>query len=1143
MRFCGNCGSRLGDPLSADPALANSFAVIHHPGPGPNAELLARFQQASLEASGQHRNVTVLFVDLSGYTQLSERIDNELLFELMQQFLRLLANDVYKYDGMVDKFTGDGLMALFGTPISHENNAELALRAAFDMQTDVAHFSEDVKERVGVELRLHIGLNSGSVIFGGIGSNKMMNYTAIGDTVNLAQRLGDAAAAGTILASESVYRQTKALFSFEPALIHQLKGISKPVKCYPVKGIKDKPGSVRGVEGLRAPMIGRDEEFLRLKNAADLLIEKNQGSFVLITGEAGIGKSRMKAELKRYLVQSNLNIWEGQSLTYRRTVAYWIFLDAIRNFLGVVPDTPESQLREKLVEKVSQLLGARAQEVLPYLEHLLSLSPIDNAVAERIRYLDAGQLRQQVFLAVRDLLLAVSRQAPLLFILEDLHWADQASIDLLQYLLDMVRQAPVLFMAISRPFQDLTSKNVFDWANQHLGEHFCSINLEGLSPEQSECLLLQLLELQEFPPSLRDQILPRAAGVPFYLEEILRMLIDQGIVHRQDDSWAVESAQDMSSLGVPDNLEGLIMARFDRLTEGQRQILQVGSVIGRQFSLPVLSHVLRQINLEMLQEALSFLVDREFILPLSDAPQSEFSFRHVLMSDAVYKTILRREQSEMHGQIGEAIEAVYANRLEVHVEILARHYSFSPRHERALHYLILAGKKSARSYANDQARQHYEQALDLLSKVDHSTAQIIEVHRGLGDVLVFTGEYLLARRHYQAALDEICTDDRVDLAEQNSILLRNIGTTYERQGDYDRALICLDNAKGALDKHNLPAPIERAHICNDTGWILFRRGNVDESAQILTEGLNLVVDTNRYDVIASIYNRLGGVYYQKDQLDQASNYVRKSLVLREEMGDMVAVARSFNNLGLLGWRKGDWDRALENFTRSVDLHASLGDIEGMIQLHSNIGLLLTDKGELEKAKYHLDESLKGALQTGHSFMEGMAYHHLSRYWLAAHQWEKSLDYSRRALKVFAEIGAQEYLFDLYASLGEAWLGLGSTDEATKATSNALILFEDNNNSSVIMGKGRILRLLGNIAFIQGEFEASAQYLRESLADLNGPGNQLEMGRTLVAMARLARTRSDLSAYRLYLNEARLIFRQLGAKLDLSSVNDLAGIQL
>ena len=1144
MRFCGNCGARLADA----PAVETNAPVATPPAPEVGAlmgaDLMERFRRAGLEAAGQRRNVTILFVDISGYTQLSRRLGDEELYEFIRQYIDRLANDVYKYDGMVDKFTGDGLMALFGAPIAHENNAELALRAALDMHADVAELSQQLKERLGGELHVHIGLNSGSVIVGGVGSDLMMNYTAIGDTVNLAQRLEAGAQPGVTLVSASVYQVTHMLFEYEsvPDLIP--KGMTEPVPCYRLVKPKERPGSVRGVEGLRAPMIGRDAELRQLMQAIGALATYQQGQFILIVGEAGLGKSRLIGELKSRTIPVSVIILEGQSLTYRRAASYWIFQDLLRNYLHVTPETPTSVISERLRRNVSNALEQRISEVLPYLEHLLSLPPSDPAASRRIEYLDAGQLRQQIFLAVRSLLIAEAHRRPLILVLEDLHWADDASLDLLQFLLDSIRQVPLLILGITRPFDGGKMGEIAAWSQKHLADSFSIIPLQGLTHQQSLQMLTRLLTVAELPAVLREQIVQRASGVPFYLEEILRMLIDAGLLHRQNGSWQLAEGADIASLGVPDSLQSLILARFDRLEPAQRRMLQVACVIGRQFSLPVLRMILNPVPDAEFAASLNRLIERDFVRTQPDAPETEFIFRHVIVSDAIYSTLLKRDRTDLHGLVGQAIETIYADRLDGQVEVLARHFAWSVHKDRALHYLILAGQKAARVYLNDPARQQFEDALNLLPQVSHSPSQALQVYMGLGDVLLLTGEYVTARAHYQSALQLLLGLDPDRYLGEKTALQRKVATTHERQGDYEGALRYLALAEQSLINASQPMPIEQAQIFNDIGWIQFKHGNFDEAEKSLIDALALAVGANRPDVTASIYNRLGGVFFQKDQLDQASYYVQKSLALREEIGDILAVARSYNNLGLLGWKSGHWDDAIAGFTRCLELNSNLGDVEGAIELHGNLGLLYNDRGNIAEAQQHFEDSLTLAQQIGHRHNEGLMNHYYSRLFISVEDWHRALEYANRSLVILKEVEDLDNLVDVYVNLGQAHLGLGNTEMAQHWGDEALKLFcqlEGSKAPAQAENRGRALRLLGEVAQINEDFERAASSLQESAEIFQITGNQLEQGRASLALARLAAHQGNAERSHQHLEEARKIFQSLGANQDLQQVAHLAAL--
>ncbi|HEX7972907.1 MAG TPA: tetratricopeptide repeat protein, partial [Anaerolineales bacterium] len=1003
MRFCGNCGARLDEAPPAGKALLASQpnperiveAAVDEGAGGFSPEdlgiligsdLLERLQRAGVEAAGQRRDVTVLFTDLTGYTALAERIDGEDLYEVIQQYIRLLVNDVYQYGGVVDKLTGDGLMALFGAPIAYENNAERAVRAALDMQADVSRLSAELKDKMGFELNMRVGLHCGSVVVGGIGSNLMMNYTAIGDTVNLARRIEEAAAPGAILVSEIVYRQTRRLFDVQPITVLNPKGIARPVPAFRVTGLRAQPGLVRGLEGLRAPMIGRDRELAQLRQRLAALANRKQGQFVLVTGEAGIGKSRLTAEFKASLGEYPIRVLEGQSLAYRRSIAFWIFMDLLYNFLGVNPNTPQPQIRERLTQSSYQTLGNQAGEVIPYLEHLLSL-PYSNAeAAERLRYLDAGQLRQQIFLAVRDLLVDEAQRRPILLILEDLHWADDASLELLRFLLEALRQAPIFILVTSRQVLPGPMTKSVEWAQQFLGDRFQTIRLQSLSFGESEQLLARLLTISSMPEKLREQILQRAAGIPFYLEEILRMLIDEGAMRREDDHWRLAAGTESAILGVPATLQGLILTRFDRLSSAQRRVLQVASVIGTNFGLPVLKEAIKPVETGDIQNILATLVEREFILPHSGEDENEYIFRHILMSDAIYSTLLRRERSKLHGQVGEAIEKLYSDRLEGQVELLANHYRWSPRLDRALHYLILAGQKAARNNVNEQARQHYQAALELLPQVKHLPYQELQAEMGLGDALVFFGEYPAARQHFQAALQTIAGKEAALYAEERSALQRKIAKTFERQGEYEQALAHLTEAQQDLDCETLPLAVERAQIWSDVGWVHFRRGNFTEAQQHLQQALGLVEASDAYDAIASIYNRLGGVAYNQGDWNLAASYLRKSIAMRESIHDVVGLAISFSNLGYLNIEMGEFDNALENLTRSYQLNTRLGQVEGIALSLNNLGWLQIERGEMEEAQQALNHALELARQIGYSSLLRQILKNIGELHLAAEEW-------------------------------------------------------------------------------------------------------------------------------------------------------------
>lgn len=1106
MRFCGNCGARLaaGDEVSPIPS-----------------------------TMGQRRNVTVLFADLCDYTEIAQRVDDEILYRLIQDLMKMLAADVVYYEGAVDKLTGDGIMALFGAPIAHENNAERAIRSALKMQADVQQLSQQLGDTIGGELRLHIGLNSGSVIVGSVNPGAALDYTAIGDTVNLANRLLSLAGPETIVVSEAIYRQTKALFDYEMMPVQVVKGFLQPIRPYRVSGIKSRPGSVRGIEGLKAPMIGRQRELSQLINLSKQVSAQRRGGVAIVIGQAGIGKSRLTSEFKSHLNQQKIRWVEGRSLTYRKSAAYWIFQDLMRSNLNMtMNDSPEAILAA-LSQRCKELLGERQMDTQPYLEYLL-FSESETSLSPSFSYLDPSQLRQRIFLAVRDFLIAEAGENPLALIFEDLHWADKPSIELLTFLLDSLRQTPLLIYAITRPYEGGEMDQLATQAMEKL-PHFCvMIRLSALEPEQSSQLFHALLSIPDIPEHLIQQIIERAAGVPFYLEEILRKLIEEKIVENVNGHWVLTSGGDIDHFGVPDTLQDLILDRFDRLNAQQRRALQIASVIGNQFDLDVLDKVIQRVLAgKWNHEAFSGLQELNFIEPQDGGECKKYIFRHVLVSDAIYSTLLKRDRSELHGFVGEALEELYANRFEGQLEFLASHYSRSNNHSKALQFSLLAAQKSSRQYANEQARQYFEQTLSLFGQAAYTHQQYVDARIGLGDVLVIVGEYQAARDHYQAALDIVTSSAQQNLLIQASGIQRRIATSFERQGDFDKALSRLILAQEELIE-DLNTSLESACILHDIGWIHFRRGNLAEAEEYLLKALQIVQPSDRYDIQASVFNRLGGVYFRKGDLDQASEYTRRGLEIREKIGDLLGAARSSNNLCLISYARGRWGEALQSLQRDLTLQARLGDNEEVIICHRNIAELQIDLGQLEEAEKHCQESLQLAQQLGAQFHIAAANTTLGRLYLVQENYEQSHQFLSIGERIYAAMNAKEPLIDVFHLSGEAFLGLGKLELAEERLHHMVEMLAKLGTGPLAMHEARIRSLLlsGRLAIARQYWAVANMSLQEGLALAQNSGNFYEEARLQRELAFVMIAEGKKVQALQLLEKAAQTFAGLGAKPEL-----------
>jgi len=1140
MRFCGNCGARLAATSALNPnMIAEGFADPADLGVMMGADLVERLQKAGVEARGQRRNVSVLFADISGYTALSGRIDSEDLFEIVQKFIQVLSRNVYKYEGIIDKLTGDGIMALFGAPISHENNAERAVRAAIDMQIEIAQMSRQLEETLQESLKLRVGIHSGSVIVGGIGTNLMMDYTAIGDTVNLARRIEEASPSGAVLISEAVYRHVRAFFNCQQVSVLNAKGITQPVIAYRVVGPNTRPSKLRGIDNLRAPMVGRNSELLMIKQVAQNMLKSKRSYTTIISGEAGIGKSRLKEEFTASLDQSAFYILEGSSLVYRH-VAYWVFREILFSYLKIPSNTPVLPARQKLSHVMYRLMGDEAKENLPFLEHLMGLPYSDSSIAEKINGLTAEQLREQIYLAMQDFFFLEAKKRPIILVLDDFHWADQASIDLLRYLLESLHESPIHFLIISRIVEENNFGAVTTWAEKNLAECFRWIELEALKKDEIAKLLYLLISIPKFPSRLSDKILERSSGNPLFLEETLRMLIDEQIIQHQDNQWVVVQEGDTGSLGIPTSLLELVLARFDRLDTLQRFILQIASVIGKDFSMPVLSAVTQKLGISTkeLHQSIDQLLQREYIFVVEGSYDSDYSFRHILMSDAIYSTMLRKERNILHGEIADTIESLYANQLDEQIDILANHYRWSPNREKALHYLILAGQKADRNQLNEQSRNHYEEAYQILSTIEHKPFQAYQVNHGLGDVHVFCGEYPEARKFYKKATQILINNQPKEHIAEIGSLFRKTARTYERQGNYDEALQYLSKAEKTIHNSQEPLLVEQAEVWNDIAWIHFRRGNFLEAGNLLEKALVLALESDSSAVIASIYNRLAGVAYNQGDWDNTTAYLRESIKIRESSRDLSGLSTSFNNLAGLEIELGQLNNALENLIRSNELKKRLGQTEGVAMTLNNLGWLQIQRGEFASAKKYLYESYEITTKIGYTSLEGEVLKNLGELFLTTKDWVKAEEKLKSAIKALKELNAVDQLIDTYRLLGELSINI---NDSTKAIEYAKIVEQltqkqiSKTDKLSAIQQGEVLRFRGMLAIHLRNWDSAKSYLRESKETFQKLSSRLYQGRTLTQMGFMANKLGEIDEAKDYLRKAEQLFLEVGAKEEANRV--------
>jgi class 3 adenylate cyclase/tetratricopeptide (TPR) repeat protein len=634
--------------------------------------------------------VTVLFSDLSGYTAMSEKLDPEDVKEITSRIFSEISKVINRYEGFVEKFVGDAVMALFGVPKAHEDDPVRAIRAAREIHDLVDGLSPELEKRIGQPISMHSGINTGLVVTGEVDMEKGTHGVA-GDTINLASRLGSLAKAREILVSADTYRLAEGHFSFEALEPATVKGKAEPIQVHKVISPKEKPVTVHRLSGLRADLIGRKMELVQLREAVENLREGKGGLFS-IYGEAGTGKSRLVEEFKTSLDLEEIQWLEGHAYAYSRNIPYFPLMDLLNRVFQIEEADPPERIRERIESGIEDLVGKKG-DVIPYLGSLYALS-----------YPEVGEVspefwKSQLQDAVITILSALARKAPTVFFLEDLHWADHSFIEFLRNALLQVTH-PAIVLCVYRP--------TFSLFTGH----------QSSSSEAQE-MLESLLKTEKIPSDLRRLVQDKAEGNPFYLEEVVNSLIESGTLIQDNGSWMV--AKPITEADISSTIHGVIAGRLDRLEKETKRILQEASVIGRTFFYAILKKAteVRQ-NID---QCLRGLEQIDLIRTRALQPDLEYMFKHALTQEVVYKGLLKKERKEIHERIGLVIEELFRDRLPEFYETLAYHFQQGQSKNKAVYYLIKSGEKSLNRFSLDEAHQYYQQAYELLSPKQDKTEE------------------------------------------------------------------------------------------------------------------------------------------------------------------------------------------------------------------------------------------------------------------------------------------------------------------------------------------------------------------------------------------------------------------------------------
>lgn len=918
--------------------------------------LQEKIREISRGLPGQRKPVTILFTDIVGSTAIAEKLDPEEWKEVVQGAHKLVSDAVYRYEGTIAQLLGDGVLAFFGAPLTHEDDPERAARAALDIQDNIAEYRSELSGFVD-DFQMRVGINTGEVVIGEVGSEEHAEYLAVGDAVNVAARLEGASEPGQILVSEAIARHIEAGFTLRDLGEVLVKGKTAALAVFELVEVKAEPSSGRGIEGLHSPLIGRDSELERLSSALASL-QQGLGQIVVILGEAGIGKTRLVQETMQQEVPAELGEtsapalslrWlEGRSLSYGSALSFWPITQLILADLGLSNGDAEPKIKAALRRRVHDLLGADSDEFLPFLFHILGLKQ-DKATQEMFQALDGETVKHQIKKSVRYYFTRMAERKPTVLVFEDTHWADPSSLGILEDLFSATDQCSLMPLILMRVDRDHGSWKAKLKAETDYGHRYTDIHLKRLSKNDSDQLVDHLLEVADLPDDVRRLMMDRSEGNPFYLEEIIRNLIDQGVLLHEDNTW--RATQEITRVIIPDTLHGVLLARIDRLGEDVRGTLQLAAVIGKSFLYRILESITeaeRELDAHLAQ-----LQRVDLVREKTRRPELEYIFKHSLTQEAAYGSLLVERRREFHLKVGETIERLFPERAEDLLGLLAHHFLRAEELEKAADYLLRAYKKAVLEGSLQEAMDHAHQALNVFErledplKIGRAKARIGYLHWGLGDRQA-------SLDMYEEALEILEKQpDSIELAWTLSFMSRLYMFNAEHAHAISMGERALELAERFQDEEI------RIGTLNTVGCSHCEIGDEEQGFSYLFKSLQLSLELNDPGVINRAYFNLVEMLTIHSRNREARELAQDFVRYGKKLGNRFVESLSFLKLLPVDWRGGNWKMALGYLPEIEKLDF------GIWQIWANYaqGAIDNDLGRINEARDRLDRTLEAALKT------------------------------------------------------------------------------------------------------------------------------------------------------------------------------------
>jgi class 3 adenylate cyclase/tetratricopeptide (TPR) repeat protein len=1013
-KFCAECGSSLGTTgeLGSRRLAKTTKRVKRSRDSGPS---LAQRNQSTAEGinvpEGERKTVTALFADIKGSTEMMEDLDPEEARAIIDPALTLMMDAVHRYDGYVVQSTGDGIFALFGAPVAHEDHPQRALYAALRMQGELRRYSAKVVAEGGTAIQGRIGINTGEVVVRSIQTGAgQVEYTPIGHTTNLASRMQTAASVGSIAVSEATRKLCEGYFILKPLGATKVRGVSEAVDVYELTGLGPLRTrlQVSARHGL-SKFVGRQRELNAMKDAL-ALANAGHGQIVAAVGEPGVGKSRLFYEFKA-TSHSGCMVLEAFSVSYGKASAYLPVIELLKEYFEIVDQDDERKRREKVNGKVLTL-DRSLEDTVPYLFALLGIAGNEDLLGQ----MDAQVRRRRTLEGIKRLLLRESLNQPLLVIFEDLHWIDGESQALLNLLVDGLASAHVLLLVNYRP------EYRHEWGSK---TYYTQLRLDPLGRDSAAEMLSALLgDAVDLGP-LKRLVTERTEGNPFFMEEMVQTLFDQGVLMR---NGAVKVTRSLSQIQIPTTVQGILAARIDRLPAAEKELLQTLAVLGKESPLGLIKRVAPPLSDEQLERQLSTLQLGEFIYEQPALPEVEYTFKHALTQEVAYDSVLSERRRQLHERAAQAIEALFGSQLENHLSELAHHYSRSGNAPKAVEYLQRASEQAIEHSANAEAIAQLKTALDLLKGLPDGPAQ---ARREIGLQLLLGGVLTVATHPGNLEVEHAFSRARQLSAEVNndSELFHALAGLWFRHQAWGEVETSLELAKQLLSL---------AKSADDAPRLKFAHSAMAQSLKYLGKLAPAVEHIRQSESIVSTEQR-------------ATSY---------HLGDAPSrwLAISANTFWLAGYP----DQALVRSREALAVAEKLSHAYVLAVTRFFCGYFCADCRNIQAVLEHAEAGI--ALSAEYGFSTLLPQMMIQQGWALVHlgKVEEGFDQMSRAMAILPPaIGAASHLFRCL--LAEVYLPAGRADDGLRAVSESL---RDLEGDKRLWDQAELYRLKGELLLLQ-----------------------------------------------------------------------------